>query len=74
MPLMGIHCDFEGKDREVECIKVFEKPQRKQIELELFSVIAYILKPSKQTGLKAYIMAQWNNLEEDQAPIIILHI
>lgn len=47
MPLMGIHCDFEGKDREVECIKVFEKPQRKQIELELFSVITYILKPSK---------------------------
>lgn len=36
MPLMGIHCDFdeEGKDREVERIKVFEKPQRKQIELE----------------------------------------
>lgn len=36
MPLTGIHCDFdeEGKDREVERIKVFEKPQRKQIELE----------------------------------------
>lgn len=45
MPPMGIHCDFEGKDREVECIKVFEKPQRKQ--MELFSVITYILKPSK---------------------------
>lgn len=49
MPLTGIHCDFdeEGKDREVECIKVFEKPPRKQIELELFSVIMHIPKPSK---------------------------
>lgn len=44
MPLMGTHWDFEGVDREGECIKVFEKPQRKQIELELFSVISYILK------------------------------
>lgn len=49
MPLMGIHCDFdeEGKDREVECIKVFEKPPSKQIELELFSVIMHIPKLSK---------------------------
>lgn len=32
---MGVYCDFdeEGKDREAECIKVFEKPPRKQIEL-----------------------------------------
>lgn len=30
MPLMGIHWDFEGKDREVECIKVYEKPQWKK--------------------------------------------
>lgn len=49
MPLTGIHCDFdeEGKDREVECIKVFKKPLRKQIELELYSVIIHIPKPSK---------------------------
>lgn len=47
MPLTGIHWDFEGKDREVECIKVYEKPQWKKIELELFCVITYILKPSK---------------------------
>lgn len=47
MTLMGIHWDFEGIDREGECIKVFEEPQRKQIDLELFSAISYILKPSK---------------------------
>lgn len=29
MTLMGIHWDFEGIDREGECIKVFEEPQRK---------------------------------------------
>lgn len=46
---MGIHCDFdeEGKDREVECIKVFEKSPSKQTELELFSVIMHIPKLSK---------------------------
>lgn len=49
MPLRGIHCDFdeEGKDREAECIKVFEKPPRKQTELELFSVIIHIPNPSQ---------------------------
>lgn len=49
MPLMGIHRDFDekGKDREEECIEVFEKPPRKQTELELLSVIIHKAKLSK---------------------------
>lgn len=54
---MNYYFDERGKYREVHSIKLFEKPPRKQVELELFSVSVHIPKLSERRTEK--LKAPW---------------